>query len=162
MAATHSAESTRSGWRRLDPAAATAGLLAGPLLWLLLFFVIPVAFVAAYSVGAVELFPTDTGVVSLASWQRLLTGGSVYMGLFWKSVRISLMVSSRSCCSRIRSGTSWPCASHAQVRAAAADHRAVLHELPASRARVGSSSAVLAWSTRCRSTAPPGPDHPIT
>ncbi len=71
----------------------TAGLLAGPLLWLLLFFMVPVGFVAAYSVGAVELFPTDTGVVSLASWERLLTGGSVYMGLFWKSIRMSLTVS---------------------------------------------------------------------
>jgi spermidine/putrescine transport system permease protein len=68
-------------------------LLAGPLLWLLLFFVIPVGFVAAYSVGAVELFPTDTGVVSLSSWERLLTGGSVYMSLFWKSIRMSLTVS---------------------------------------------------------------------
>ena len=58
-----------------------------------MFFVIPVGFVAAYSVGAVELFPTDTGVVSLSSWQRLLTGGSVYMGLFWKSIRMSLTVS---------------------------------------------------------------------
>jgi spermidine/putrescine transport system permease protein len=54
---------------------------------------VPVGFVAAYSVGAVELFPTDTGVVSLASWQRLLTGGSVYMSLFWKSIRMSLTVS---------------------------------------------------------------------
>lgn len=71
----------------------TAGLLAGPLLWLLLFFVIPVGFVAAYSVGAVSLFPTDTGVISLASWERLLSGGSVYMNLFWKSIRMSLTVS---------------------------------------------------------------------
>jgi spermidine/putrescine transport system permease protein len=62
-------------------------------LWLLLFFVIPVGFVAAYSVGAIELFPTDPGIVSLASWKRLLTGGSVYMGLFWKSIRMSLTVS---------------------------------------------------------------------
>ena len=54
---------------------------------------IPVGFVAAYSVGAVALFPTDTGVVSLSSWERLLTGGSVYMGLFWKSIRMSLTVS---------------------------------------------------------------------
>ncbi|MGH2630382.1 MAG: ABC transporter permease [Actinomycetota bacterium] len=54
---------------------------------------IPVGFVAAYSVGAVALFPTDTGVVSLSSWQRLLTGGSAYMGLFWKSIRMSLTVS---------------------------------------------------------------------
>jgi spermidine/putrescine transport system permease protein len=49
--------------------------------------------VAAYSVGAVGLFPTDAGVVSLSSWERLLTGGSVYMGLFWKSIRMSLTVS---------------------------------------------------------------------
>jgi spermidine/putrescine transport system permease protein len=71
----------------------TTGLLAAPLVWLLLFFVIPVGFVAAYSVGAVHLFPTDAGVVSLSSWDRLLTGGSVYMGLFWKSIRMSLTVS---------------------------------------------------------------------
>ena len=83
---------TERGWRRRDRRA-TAGLLGGPLLWLLLFFVIPVAYVAAYSVGAVTLFPTDAGVVSLASWERLLTGGSVYMGLFWKSIRMSLTVS---------------------------------------------------------------------
>lgn len=86
------ATTTEKGWRRRDRRA-TAGLLGGPLLWLLLFFVIPVAYVAAYSVGAVTLFPTDAGVVSLASWERLLTGGSVYMGLFWKSIRMSLTVS---------------------------------------------------------------------
>ena len=63
------------------------------MLWLLLFFVIPVGFVAAYSFGAVRLFPTDTGIVSLSSWERLLTGGSVYMSLFWKSIRMSLGVS---------------------------------------------------------------------
>ena len=56
-------------WRRRDRRA-TTGLLAGPLLWLLLFFVIPVAYVAAYSVGAITLFPTDAGVVSLSSWER--------------------------------------------------------------------------------------------
>lgn len=71
---------------------ATAGLLSGPLLWLLLFFVAPVIFVAAYSFGAVKLFPTDVGIVSLDAWRRFL-GGSVYMGLFWKSIRISLTVS---------------------------------------------------------------------
>jgi spermidine/putrescine transport system permease protein len=78
-------------WRRRERRA-TAGLLSGPLLWLLLFFVAPVVYVGVYSLGAVKLFPTDAGVVSLADWQRFL-GGSVYMGLFWKSVRISLTVS---------------------------------------------------------------------
>ena len=73
--------------------AATLGLLSGPLVWLLLFFVIPVAYIAAYSVGAVTLFPTDTGVVSLDGWRHFLGGGSIYLGLFWKSIRMSLTVS---------------------------------------------------------------------
>ena len=72
---------------------ATLGLLSGPLVWLLLFFVIPVGFIAAYSVGAVSLFPTDSGVLSLQEWGRFLGGGSIYLGLFWKSIRISLTVS---------------------------------------------------------------------
>ena len=71
---------------------ATIGLLTGPLLWLVLFFVIPVGFIAAYSVGGVSLFPNDTGVVSLDAWRRFF-GGSLYLGLFWKSVRMSLTVS---------------------------------------------------------------------
>jgi spermidine/putrescine transport system permease protein len=79
-------------WRRRDRAS-TAGLLSGPLLWLLLFFLGPVIYVAAYSVGGIKLFPTDAGVLSVADWKRFLIGGSVYMGLFWKSVRISLTVS---------------------------------------------------------------------
>jgi spermidine/putrescine transport system permease protein len=70
----------------------TLGLLGPPLLWLLVFFIIPVAFVAAYSVGAVHIFPNDGGL-SLHDWQRFLQGESIYLGLFWKSVRISLIVS---------------------------------------------------------------------
>jgi spermidine/putrescine transport system permease protein len=92
MVSTHEAAAAEREWRRRYRRG-TGGLLAGPVSWLLLFFAIPVLFVAAYSVGAVSLFPTDTGVVSLGSWQRLLTGGSVYMGLFWKSIRMSLTVS---------------------------------------------------------------------
>ena len=49
--------------------------------------------IAAYSVGALHLLPTDTGAVSLDSWKHFLTGDSVYLGLFWKSVRVSLTVS---------------------------------------------------------------------
>lgn len=71
----------------------TLGLLSGPLLWLLLFFVIPVAYIAAYSVGAVSLFPTDAGVLSFEDWRRFFGGGSIYLGLFWKSIRMSLTVS---------------------------------------------------------------------
>ncbi len=79
-------------WKRREREA-TAGLLSGPLLWLLLFFVAPVVYVAVYSFGGIKLFPTDAGVVSLDSWRRFLGGGSVYMALFWKSIRISLTVS---------------------------------------------------------------------
>src|SRR5512132_860764 len=63
------------------------------MLWLLLFFVAPVAYVAAYSVGAIKLFPTDTGVISLDGWRHFCGGGSIYLGLFWKSIRVSLTVS---------------------------------------------------------------------
>ena len=71
----------------------TTGLLSGPLLWLFLFFIVPVCLIAAYSVGALHLLPTDTGAVTLASWKKFLTGDSVYLSLFWKSVRVSLTVS---------------------------------------------------------------------
>jgi spermidine/putrescine transport system permease protein len=74
-------------WRK------AAGLISGPLVWLLLFFLIPVGFIAAYSVGAVHVLPTDAGVVSFADWKRFLVGDSIYLSLFWKSVRVSLFVS---------------------------------------------------------------------
>ena len=54
---------------------------------------VPVGFIAAYSVGALSIFPTDPGVLSLEDWRRFLGGGSIYLGLFWKSIRISLTVS---------------------------------------------------------------------
>ena len=81
-----------TSWRRRERGI-TAGLLSGPMLWLVLFFVAPVVYVAVYSIGGIKLFPTDTGVVSLDGWRRFLGGGSIYMGLFWKSVRMSLTVS---------------------------------------------------------------------
>jgi spermidine/putrescine transport system permease protein len=71
----------------------TAGLLSAPMLWLLLFFVAPVVYVAIYSLGGIKLFPTDTGAISLDDWSRFLGGGSSYLSLFWKSVRMSLTVS---------------------------------------------------------------------
>ena len=92
MAATASAADAASRVRRRDRAS-TAALLSGPLLWLLLFFLAPVVYVALYSVGGIKIFPTDAGVWSVGDWKHLLVGGSVYMGLFWKSVRISLTVS---------------------------------------------------------------------
>jgi spermidine/putrescine transport system permease protein len=86
------AEASAKRWRRRERGT-TAALLSAPLLWLALFFVAPVLYVAAYSIGAIKLFPTDAGVISLDDWTHFLHGGSVYMSLFWKSIRISLTVS---------------------------------------------------------------------
>jgi spermidine/putrescine transport system permease protein len=83
---------SRTSWKRRERRT-TAGLLSAPMLWLALFFVAPVLYVAAYSIGAIKLFPTDAGVISFDDWNHFLRGGSVYMGLFWKSIRISLTVS---------------------------------------------------------------------
>jgi spermidine/putrescine transport system permease protein len=73
--------------------AATLGLLSGPLLWLGIFFLLPVAFIAAYSVGAIHILPNDAGVISLEDWKRFLIGDAFYLSLFWKSIRMSLTVS---------------------------------------------------------------------
>lgn len=81
-----------AGTRPYRPWRLTLGLLSGPLLWLVLFFLVPIGLVALYSVGAVTVFRTDAGP-SPAGWQRFLTGQSIYLGLFWKSVRMSLTVS---------------------------------------------------------------------
>jgi len=76
------------GWRsRL----VTLSLVGPPVGWLVVFFLGPVAIVAAYSVGLLTLFPGDA-LFTLDSWRSFL-GGSVYLGLFWKSVRMSLIVS---------------------------------------------------------------------
>jgi spermidine/putrescine transport system permease protein len=79
------------GRRRHRRGLATLGLLSSPLAYLGLFFLLPVALVAAYSVGALTLLPQDL-YLSLRPWQDFL-GSSVYTGLFWKSVQISLTVS---------------------------------------------------------------------
>ena len=77
-----------------DPAwRGTVALLSTPLAWLLLFFVVPIIVVAAYSVGAISLFPTDAPGLAFRDWRRFLTGDSIYLGLFWKSIRMSLTVS---------------------------------------------------------------------
>ena len=70
----------------------TAALLSPPVLWLALFFLLPIVVVALYSVGKLQLFPTDTAAFSLDGWRKFLGGDSVYLGLFWKSMRVSLTV----------------------------------------------------------------------
>ena len=80
--------SEQGGSRRV-----TAGLLSAPLLWLLLFFIVPVAFIALYSVGGIHILPTDPRAISFDAWHHFLFGHSVYLSLFWKSIRVSLTVS---------------------------------------------------------------------
>ncbi len=69
----------------------TLGLLSGPLVWLIVFFVVPVILIGLYSVGAVTLLRNDY-FLSLTPWKQFLTS-STYTGLFWKSFRMSLGVS---------------------------------------------------------------------
>src|SRR6266508_2353203 len=73
---------------------ATPGLLGLPLVWLLVFFVVPIGIVGAYSLDALhgpEIFP-EAHRVTLAAWTHFFHS-SVYLGLFWKSVKMSLIVS---------------------------------------------------------------------
>ena len=74
---------------RLDPTTPT--LLGLPLAWLGIFFVVPIAIVAAYSVDALSLEP-GAHAVTLTAWHDFLHS-SIYLGLFWKSVKMSLIVS---------------------------------------------------------------------
>jgi len=67
-------------------------LIAPPLLWLVVFFAIPVVLVGLLSVGGIVLFPGDA-VWTLSSWKSFLDLDSVYLGLFWKSIKMSLIVS---------------------------------------------------------------------
>src|SRR6266508_4677375 len=78
--------------RRLDTT--TPSLLGPPLGWLVVFFLVPIGFVGAYSIDAlhgVSLFG-ETHRVTLAAWHQFFSS-SVYLHLFWKSVKMSLIVS---------------------------------------------------------------------
>jgi spermidine/putrescine transport system permease protein len=69
----------------------TPGLLGLPLAWLAVFFLVPIAIVGAYSVDALSIYP-GKHPLTLSGWHDLLHTG-VYLKLFWKSVRMSLIVS---------------------------------------------------------------------
>jgi len=77
--------------RRWRARLATPGLLGLPLAWLAVFFVAPICIVAAYSVDAFSLFP-GPHPVTLSAWRDFVHSG-VYLRLFWKSVQMSLIVS---------------------------------------------------------------------
>jgi spermidine/putrescine transport system permease protein len=81
----------RPGRRRLRLDLTTPALLAPPLAWLGVFFVVPIAIVAAYSFDVYSLDPGPHGFTTQA-WHAFLHS-SVYLHLFWKSVQMSLTVS---------------------------------------------------------------------
>src|SRR6478672_11413116 len=76
---------------RLRSAFATTTLLGLPVAWLVAFFLIPIAIVALYSFDVYSLFPEKHGF-TFAAWRSFIHS-SVYLGLFWKSVKMSLIVS---------------------------------------------------------------------
>src|SRR6266566_6963797 len=69
----------------------TPTLLGLPVAWLVVFFLVPIGIVAAYSFDVYSLFPGKHGF-TLAAWREFLHS-SVYLKLFWKSVKMSLIVS---------------------------------------------------------------------
>src|SRR3954447_13037828 len=83
--------------RRRGTAKVNLGLISIPLLWLILFFLIPVVLVALYSVGLLTLISYDK-YLSLDPWRYFLhsstyLGGRLGRGLFWKSLKMSFGVS---------------------------------------------------------------------
>jgi spermidine/putrescine transport system permease protein len=77
--------------RRARRALTTPGLLGLPVAWLAVFFLVPIGIVAAYSIDALAIFP-GKHPITLDGWRELLHSG-IYLGLFWKSVKMSLIVS---------------------------------------------------------------------
>jgi spermidine/putrescine transport system permease protein len=76
---------------RPRPGLATAGLIAPPILWLGVFFLLPVVFIFLYSVNVFAFIPGTQGF-TLDAWRNFLDG-SPFLDLFWKSIRMSLIVS---------------------------------------------------------------------
>ena len=81
----------RRGRRLLHADPATPALLGLPLAWLGVFFLVPIGIVAGYSLDALSIEP-GPHALTLAGWRELVHEG-VYLGLFWKSVQMSLLVS---------------------------------------------------------------------
>src|SRR5919108_940558 len=77
--------------RRLRLDLTTPALLGPPLAWLGVFFFVPIGIVAAYSFDVYSLNPGPHGFTT-AAWHAFLHS-SVYLALFWKSVKMSLTVS---------------------------------------------------------------------
>jgi spermidine/putrescine transport system permease protein len=83
--------------RRRGTAKVNLGLISVPMLWLILFFLVPVVLVALYSVGVLTLLNYDK-YLSLEQWRYFLKsstylGSPIGRGLFWKSLKMSFGVS---------------------------------------------------------------------
>src|SRR5438270_6553243 len=92
MAATEAGASAPVPRRRFRrPDLSTPTLLGLPLAWLVVFFVVPIGIVAAYSF---DVYSIDMGShgFTLTAWHDFLHS-AVYLKLFWKSVKMSLIVS---------------------------------------------------------------------
>jgi spermidine/putrescine transport system permease protein len=77
--------------RRLRIDLTTPGLLGLPLAWLVVFFLVPIALVACYSFNVYSINPGPHSL-TLAAWHDFLHS-SIYLSLFWKSVKMALIVS---------------------------------------------------------------------
>jgi spermidine/putrescine transport system permease protein len=69
----------------------TVGLLTLPVAWLAVFFLVPVVLIFLYSVNVFAFFPGTQGF-TLDAWKNFLDG-SPFLDLFWKSIRMSLIIS---------------------------------------------------------------------
>jgi spermidine/putrescine transport system permease protein len=76
---------------RHQRALGTLGLVSPSVGYLVLFFLIPVVTVAAYSVGLLTLTSRDA-YLSVQPWRDFLFG-SIYLSVFWRSVEMALVVS---------------------------------------------------------------------
>jgi spermidine/putrescine transport system permease protein len=77
--------------RRRRPDLTVPALLGPPVSWLTVFFLVPIAIVAAYSVDVLVLFPGPHGF-TVSAWRAFFSSGP-YLHLFVKSVEMSLTVS---------------------------------------------------------------------
>jgi spermidine/putrescine transport system permease protein len=69
----------------------TTALLAPPVLWLAIFFLVPVVLIFLYSVNVFSFFPGEQAF-TFDAWKNFLDG-SPFLDLFWKSIRMSLIIS---------------------------------------------------------------------
>ena len=76
--------------RRPDPT--TPGLLGLPLSWLVVFLLVPIGIVAAYSFNVLALEGSGPHSFTFQAWSDFFHS-SIYLSLFWKSVELSLIVS---------------------------------------------------------------------